>query len=152
MSMEDLTENRNVKKELAVLYETYIDDMVRQKEAESLSDQFTSILVGKKKDPTTEKIAEDVDLLLQEYAQSMPQSGEVRGVLAYMFTAHQSLNMKHPAYMMILALHRSAKHLIPLLSEEDAQALVALYDQTLAKRERLPVNKEAYKLLKKQAK
>lgn len=152
MSMEDIAESRSVKKELETLYDVYITGMVRQKEGESISDQFANILVGKRRDPLTEKIAADVDALLQEYATGEPQSGEVREVLEYMFTAHQALDQKHPAHMMILALHRSAKHLIPLLSKEDARDLVTLYDQILTKRERLPVNVDAYKLLKKQAK
>ena len=152
MSMEETAENRNVKKELAQIYETYIADMVRQRDEESLSDQFSKILVGRRKDPTSEKVASDVDALLQEYVKGEPQSAEVREVLEYMYTAHQGMDMKHPAYMMILALHRYAPLLIPLLSKEDAQALVSLYDQILTKRDRLPVNVDAYKLMKKQAK
>ena len=96
------------------------------------------------------QFAEELAALLRSFAAEEPDSFAAAQVSEYVFRAQSEFRQILSIYWMLSAVHGATEPLIGYLSEEDAQRLLALYDREVPRRERLPVQKQVYKLLKKQ--
>ena len=101
-------------------------------------------------DPCHMRFAEELAALLRSFAAEEPDSFAAAQVSEYVFRAQSEFRQILSIYWMLSAVHGATEPLIGYLSEEDAQRLLALYDREVPRRERLPVQKQVYKLLKKQ--
>ena len=138
---------------LETLYAQFLDEVAKVQEKTTTGDRLSGWFTGSRKfDPLQERFAADMENAMKAFFESTPDPQAVKDVLLYVYTKHVQVSKKHPAYLMVLAVHRYTKDLIGLLDPRDAADLLEIYQLRLPKKEQMPVNTEVVKLLKKQAK
>ena len=106
---------------------------------------------GVKDDPCHDAFAEDLRVLLADFAAAEPDSAAVSRVLRFMFRYPLENPKPSCAYWMLLAVQTLAQDLIELLTPEDAAALAAEYKRDYPRRMRFPAQEQLLKKLKRRA-
>ncbi len=106
---------------------------------------------GPADDPCHDRFAEELRTAFAEYAESRPDSGEVREVLDFVYDEALVYRGPQCAYWMLTAVQGLTEVLIPLLSKEDAKALAASYGKRYPRWKRLPNQDQLLAKLKKAA-
>ena len=134
------------------LYQAYIQTAEQLEADRGLGDGLLGF--GKKPadDPCHTKFAGDLDHLLADFAAETPDSRSVRPVLEFIYNAPQEHRQPLSIYWMLIAVQGTTPPLIARLSPEDAAALQRQYGRDVPRWERLPIQKEIFRLLKQQAK
>lgn len=99
-------------------------------------------------DPCHARFYEDVGAWTANLAASRPDGAVVYEAARWLLLAPAECGEKEARWFQYAA-QGHCKLLIPLLSREQCGALADLFDQYYPRRERLPVQTELYKLLKK---
>lgn len=138
--------------DIMTMYTTFEEDMRSRQAGQSVADRLGSVLAGsRKKDPLQDAFAEQIREACGRLAEQPAASGELTEILNYMYTAHLGHKENDAVRLMIIAVQQFTMDLIPLLNQEDAASLLAVYEKALPRRERMPCNVDVYKRLKKQA-
>lgn len=103
------------------------------------------------KDPCHMDFYEAVGKWSEDLLAAQPDRETVFRVVKFLLETPEKYRESHCFWFMFAAQGFSRK-LIPLLGKEQCAALLAYYDGAYPRRERLPVQKEIYKLLKRSAK
>ena len=93
-------------------------------------------------DPCHERFAQELEALLKAAAEKGVASGELRGMLAYIYRAPKENREPLAAYWMLMAVHSLTPELAGRLCREDAQALWEEYQTAYPRRDRLPAQKK----------
>ncbi len=131
---------------LKVLYTDY-GEKVRQVRAKAspLDGMF-----GFGNDPRNHSCHEDfyeaAEAIVNAFAQSGPTPAEAYQVVSFMLR-EASLHREEESYWYLYAVQGHTRCLIPLLTREDCCKLRDFFDRTYPKRDRLPVQKDVYRLL-----
>ena len=138
--------------ELKALYTGYIEKVSRLEMAKKPADGLLGF--GKKisDDPCHEAFAEELEALLERFAQAGPSSEEVRRVLSFVYHAPAAYSEPASAYWMLNAVQGLTQELVKVLSREDASELLRQYEEDIPRSQRLPVQKKVGKALKAAAK
>ena len=104
-----------------------------------------------RKDPCHMRFYEDAEAWVTEFAASGPDREAAYAVVSFLLRTPQAYREKHCFWFMFAAQGLS-RELIGLLDAGQCAELRTFYDEAYPKRERMPVQKEVYKLLKKGAK
>ncbi|MBQ9269429.1 MAG: hypothetical protein IJ206_07940 [Oscillospiraceae bacterium] len=136
--------------QVKALYERYTEQATALEQNRKIGEGLLGF--GKKPadDPCHMQFAEELAALLRTFAAEVPDSFQATQISEYVFRAQSEYRQILSIYWMLSAVHGAVEPLIPCLSDEDARRLLALYDKEVPRRERLPVQKQIYKLLKKQ--
>ena len=132
-------------------YEKYIEEaIVIRKKAGPLAGIF-GMGNGPQNDPAHVFFYEDVQKWVAKFLQTDPDDGAVFQAARFILCAPAEMGQED-SYWMMYAAQGLAKDMIPRLSAENCEQLRAFYDENYPKKDRMPVQKDIYKLLKKGAK
>lgn len=106
--------------------------------------------MGKKAsdDPCHTRFAENLDSLLLKAADEKPESGHIRKMLDFIYSAPDEGTQPRSVYWMLIAVHGLTAKLIYQLAPGDAAELCSRYEAKYPRRERLPVQKKVLAALK----
>lgn len=107
--------------------------------------------LGKKPadDPCHTAFYDSLIAAVTELAQQNPDPETVREILAYIYGLPEANREPVSVYWMLIAAHGTTDALIPMLTPQDAASLYADYDKRFRRRERMPVQKNILRVLKK---
>ena len=132
-------------------YEKYVQDaIVIRKNAGPLAGIF-GMGGGPQNDPAHVVFYEDVQKWVAAFLETDPEEAACFEAARFILCASEEMGQKD-SYWMMYAAHGLARELLPRLSAEHCGWLMEYYDAHYPKKERLPVQKEVYKLLQKGAK
>lgn len=103
-----------------------------------------------RKDPCHMRFYEDAEQWTRDFLEAAPGQEEVYAAARFMLEAPAAHREQHCFWFMFAA-QGLTRELIPQLDAAQCMQLRAYYDETYPKRERMPVQKEVYRLLKKGA-
>ena len=133
------------------LTEDYLADADKLERSRKPNELF-GLKFGPSDDPLHERFAKDLAELMKDFAAERPDSAALRAVLEKLFGAAKTYPEPRSAHWMLVAVQGLSKELIPGLSREDAAALTKDFEAAWPRRNRLPVQDDVLKLLKKAAK
>ncbi len=137
---------------LETLYREYCTVVDHLEHNRRLRDGFLGLGGGPAEDPCHTRFQVDVAAVLTDFADGEPDSEALREVLSYLYEIPRSMTAPKSAYWMLIAVQGLTAELIARLAPGDAQQLAARYTELYPRRERLPVQDELLKRLKKAAK
>lgn len=103
-----------------------------------------------RKDPCHMRFYQDVEQWVADFRAAEPESREACQAVEWILMA-AARRKGEPAYWFMYAAQGLCRELIGLLDPEDCARLRALYDGSYPRRDRLPVQKEIYKALRRGA-
>ena len=104
-----------------------------------------------KKDPCHMRFYEDTERWVSAFAAARPEEAEVYEAVRFLLETPAEFRGKQCFWFMYAAQGLS-RPLIPRLDRDHCARLRDFYDEAYPKRDRMPVQKDVYKLLKKGAK
>lgn len=134
------------------MYTEYVNAMEERRYTESFGDKVSGWFRSSRNDPLQDDFAKNIEDTMNALAEMRPDAAVLYEILYFMYTVPQDHGKDAAIYFMLLAVQRYTAAVIPLLSKEDAEALLEVYEEAVPKRDRVPVVKDTIKLLKKQAK
>ena len=137
--------------QLQAIYETYVTHMKSVLQKTSTFDGLWGFGNDPKKDPSHMKFYEDVDRHIEGLLQEAPPEEQVFQAAQWIIHTPPK-HENQTVYWCMLAVHGPCKKLVPLLSREHCAILRDFYDKVYLQRNRLPVQQDLYKALKKRAK
>ena len=137
--------------ELREIYETYLQKVAKVMDNASAFDGFWGWGDDPKKDPCHMEFYEAVETHLQALLKQQPSEDILFDVADWIIRAAAD-HKGTAAYWYMFAVHGLCKDLIPLLTPAHCASLRDFYDDHYPKIDRLPVQRDLYKLLKKRAK
>lgn len=140
-------------KEIARLYEAYLEEFYRQKKGHKAFEGMFGFGTGPQDYPCHEKFIQDLDRLLKSLLSRSPASQETEEVLRYIYCEAPARWESEPTvYWMLLAAHSLTPDLIGCLDASGARALYDEYQKRYPRRRRLPVQDKVLKALKERSK
>lgn len=136
---------------LQAIYEDYISQVAAILQKTSTFDGLWGFGNDPKKDPCHVKFYEDVEKYIDALVQSCPAE-ELAFHAADWIIRTPVQHENQAVYWCMIAVHGPCKKLVPLLSPAHCGELCSFYDDSYRRRDRLPVQQELYKALKKRAK
>lgn len=136
-------------KELEGMYQRYYDDL---KKALSGAKPFAGLFgfgSGPKDDPCHMRLIEDVKTYVSGLAEQNPTVEDAKAVVTYILTEQKNVDKDSLGYWTLMAAHGAALPLIGRLSREDALTLAEEYGRLVPKRERMPMQDQVLKALKR---
>jgi hypothetical protein len=104
-----------------------------------------------RKDPCHMRFYEDAEAWVTEFEREKPSREQVFEVVRFLLETPAAYREKNCFWFMFAA-HGLTRSLIPQLDRQQCAQLREFYDGAFSKRERMPVQNEVYKLLKKGSK
>lgn len=104
-----------------------------------------------RKDPCHMRFYEDIEAGVLAFAAAGPSQEEVFQVVLFLLV-QPAEHKEEPSFWFLYAAHGLTRGLIPRLTADQCTGLRDFYDANFPKRDRMPVQQEVYKLLKKGAK
>ena len=138
--------------QLSALYEAYLDKALHVELARKPGEGIFGIGKKPSDDPCHDRFIEDLKQWLDQFRDAGPDSTDVRSVLSYIFRAPKDHPEPKSSYWVLIAVQALTRDLIPLLSEEDAAALVKEYTDAYKRWERMPAQKQVLDELRKASK
>ncbi|MBP0975094.1 MAG: hypothetical protein J6P20_03430 [Oscillospiraceae bacterium] len=137
--------------EIQNIYQGYFDAVQKAEQNRKITDGMFGF--GKKPadDPCHTDFLETLRSILTSETHEKPDSKHIQEILSYIYVSPAEHPEPLSAYWMLIAVHGLTNGLIPLLSKDDAAALLETYSKTYRRWERLPVQKNIIRLLKSQA-
>ena len=136
---------------LKACYERYLDAAEKADKKQSAWGGAMGIGTSVKDHPCHDVFYEQMEEWSRAFLEENPTREQAEEAVAFLLqSAHKYRD--HLTYWYMFAAHGFARPLIPLVSPEFAGQLRRWYDIYHPRQDRLPVQKEVYKLLKKQEK
>ena len=142
-------------KEIQERYAQYVESCRELRASAGAFDGFLGLGHDPKKDSSHRIFYQDVERMteLLAAAPAGPEKAEeLKEVTEFLLKAERRWAGETLAVWMCAAAQGHALKLIPLLSAQDAGELFAWYDENYPRRQRLPVQDQVYKALRKQSK
>ena len=137
--------------QLKEIYETYIANLCKVYKEAKPTDGLFGWGDDPRKDPCHMRFYEDAEKWAEAFLRSRPGNEVVYEAVRFLLETPDKYREKHCFWFMFAA-QGLTRDMIPLLTKEQCAQLMACYDDTYPRRERMPVQKEVYKKLKKGAK
>ena len=137
--------------QLKDIYDKYISDLAKAYKDAKPTDGLFGWGDDPRKDPCHMRFYEDAEKWAAAFLASRPSNPEVFEAVRFLLETPDKYREKHCFWFMFAA-QGLARDMIPLLEKKQCAALLAYYEDTYPKRERMPVQKEVCKKLKKGAK
>ena len=136
--------------QLKEIYEKYVQSVAKVYKDAKPMDGLFGWGDDPRKDPCHMRFYEDAQQWLESFAASDADREEVFEVVCFVLKTPEKYRESHCFWFMFAA-QGLVRDLIGGLSREQCAQLRELYDESYPKRERMPVQKDVYKLLKKGA-
>ncbi len=136
--------------ELKAIYDQYKQEYKTVRDNASRFDGFLGFGSSPKKDPCHNRFFQNVTQWVQEFLAGQPDQESVGEAVRWIFSTSAEHKGK-PEYWYMYAVHGLCRDMVPLLSADQCKQLQELYDAHFPRRERMPVQEELYKLLRKGA-
>lgn len=136
--------------QLKEIYEKYVQAVAKVYKDAKPMDGLFGWGDDPRKDPCHMRFYEDAQQWLEDFAASGVDWDEVFEVVCFVLKTPEKYRESHCFWFMFAA-HGLTKELIPRLDGQQCAQLRDFYDEAYPKRERMPVQKDVYKLLKKGA-
>lgn len=136
--------------QLKGLYEKYKEDLHKVRAKASPIDGLFGMGDDPRRDPCHMRFYEDVEQWVKDFLKTGPGSGEVYEAVHWIITTPAS-HREEPVFWFEFAAHGLCRELVRRIDPAGCAALQAFYDDHYPRRDRMPVQKEVYKLLKKGA-
>lgn len=101
-----------------------------------------------RKDPCHMRFYEDLERWMGDFSAAAPGQEEAFAVVRFVLSAAAE-HRETPCYWFMFAAQGLTRDLIPVLSAQQCRQLREFYDEAYPRRDRMPVQKEVYSLLKK---
>ena len=137
--------------QLKARYEQYRQESEEVLRKASPTDGLFGFGEDPRKNPCHDRFYEDVARWVREFAESNPSSAHAEAAVDQILRA-PSENRDTAVFWYMYAAQKHAAPLIPLMSADSCAKLRDWYDGAYPKIDRMPVQKEIYKLLRKGAK
>lgn len=138
-------------REIRRIYAEYLAETVRMEAEKKITDGLLGFGKGLGSAPTHDLFSDRLDQALVSLAANSPASQEALEVLRFIYDAPKTHQDNALAYWMLMAVHALTDKLIVFLSQENAAALAAAYQDAFPRAERLPAQNKIAELLRKQA-
>lgn len=133
---------------LRIRYETYVEKALEiKKKAGPLAGIF-GMGNGPQNDPAHVAFYEDVQKWVADFRMTQPGEEELFQAVRFVICAPAELGQED-SYWMMYAAQGLVKELIPGLTAEHCRYLLEFYDKNYPKKDRMPVQNDLYKGLKK---
>ena len=135
--------------DIRAVYEEYTAQVSRLERERKAWDGLFGM--GKKlaDDPCHERFLDELEKLLKAFAEEKPSSGDIRGVLDFIYRISCDEDQPSSALMPMNAVHSLTVELAGQLSPQDAAALLEQYTADYPKSRRFPVHKTVVKTLER---
>ncbi len=131
-------------------YEAYIQEVAQVMANAKPTDGLFGWGDDPRRDPCHMRFYEDVEKWTQVFLASSPDQTRVYEAAKFILETPDAHREK-ASFWFLFAAQGMTRGMIPMLSQAQCAALRELYDDRYPRRERMPVQKEVYKLLKKGA-
>lgn len=136
--------------ELKEIYRQYVLDYAQVRRKATPMDGLFGMGQDPRKDPCHMRFYEAVEQWVAAFAAERPE-GEQAYLVVHWILAAPAEHTGKAVYWFMFAAHGLCRELIPLLSPAQCAELRMLYDENYPRRDRMPLQKEVYKLLRKGA-
>jgi len=133
------------------IYSKYVADVAKVYKDAKPMDGLFGWGDDPRKDPCHMRFYEDLERWVGEFSAEQPDRARVYEAVRFIMETPAAYRGKHCFWFMYAA-QGLVRELIGQLDRSQCQQLRAFYDEAYPKRDRMPVQKEVYKLLKKGAK
>ena len=137
--------------QLRVIYEKYIQDVEEVYRNAKPVDGLFGWGDDPRKDPCHMRFYEDAEQWTKQFLNAAPGETEVFEVVRFMLEIPAQYREKH-CFWFLYAAQGLTREMIPLLQGVHCTGLRDFYDENYPRRDRMPVQKDVYRLLKKGAK
>lgn len=137
--------------QLRVIYEKYIQDVEEVYRNAKPVDGLFGWGDDPRKDPCHMRFYEDAERWTKQFLNAAPGEAEVFEVVRFMLEIPAQYREKH-CFWFLYAAQGLTREMIPLLQGVHCTGLRDFYDENYPRRDRMPVQKDVYRLLKKGAK
>lgn len=131
-------------------YEKYVRDVEQAMAKAKPTDGLFGWGEDPKNDPFHMAFYADVEAWVKAFRDSAPEQAAAYEAVRFMLKA-PAVHRQESAFWFMYAVQGHCRELIALLSSAQCAGLRELYDENYPKRDRMPVQKDVYKLLKKGA-
>lgn len=131
-------------------YGRYVEEVRKVRENAPATAGLFGMGDDPRKNPCHMSFYEDVEQWVKEFLASGPDAESAYQAVCWILSA-AAQHRDQECYWFMYAAHGHCKRLIPLLTSENCGELVRFYDDSYPRRDRMPVQKEIYKLLKKRS-
>ncbi len=131
-------------------YEQYLADVAQVYAKAGPTDGLFGWGDDPKKDPCHMGFYEDLERWTKEFRASSPSQEAVMEAVRYILETPDA-HRGQASFWFMFAAQGLTRELIPMLRPDQCAQLRELYDGLFPRRDRMPVQKEVYKLLKKHA-
>lgn len=132
------------------IYDHYDQVLHKVLREASITDGLFGMGDDPRNNPCHMNFYESVEKWVAEFCQTQPDNGSVYEAAKQIIIAAEQ-KRGDPGFWFLFAAHGFVKSLIPSLTVQQCAELRAFYDENYPRLERMPVQKEVYKLLKKGA-
>lgn len=136
---------------LKEIYGKYVEDVARVYKDAKPMDGLFGWGDDPRKDPCHMRFYEDAEKWTEEFLGAAPGNQEVFEAVRFLLETPDRYREKHCFWFMFAA-QGLAREMIPMLGKDQCGQLLAFYEEHYPKRERMPVQKDVCKKLKKGAK
>ena len=136
--------------QLKACYENYLAEADEVLKNRTPWDGVFGIGSPSKNHPCHRRVFSAVEAGVENFVNNDPNQQLAEEAVTYILEGAEPYKNKFP-YWTLFAAHGLARPLIPYVSPEYAEKTLAWYKEHCPRRERLPVHKDLFKLLKKQA-
>lgn len=136
--------------QLKAIYTKYIQDVAQVYKDAKPMDGLFGWGDDPRKDPCHMRFYEDAERWTKAFLAAGPGQAEVFEAVRFMLETPAAHREQH-CFWFLYAAHGLTRELIPMLQASECAQLRAFYDEAYPKRDRMPVQKDVYKLLKKGA-
>lgn len=137
--------------QLKGIYEKYIQDVDRVCGSAKPMDGLFGMGDDPRKDPCHMRFYEDTEQWTKAFLNGGPGEAEVFEAVRFMLETPAKY-AEHSGFWFLYAVQGLTREMIPLLQGVHCTGLRDFYDENYPRRDRMPVQKEVYRLLKKGAK
>ena len=137
--------------QLKEIYETYIANLSKAYKEAKPTDGLFGWGDDPRKDPCHMRFYEDAERWAEAFLAARPENEEVYEAVRFLLETPDKYREKHCFWFMFAA-QGLTRDMIGLLTKEQCGKLLAYYEETYPRRERMPVQKDVCKKLKKGAK
>lgn len=135
--------------QLKACYENYLAAVEKAEKKKTTWDGAFGIGVSVKDHPCHDDFFESMEQWCADFLKKQPTQAEAEAAVSFILETSESYRGKLP-YWYMYAAHGFARPLIPLVSREFACRMRPWYNAHNPRPDRMPVQQEVFKLLKKQ--
>ena len=135
--------------QLKQIYEDYLAAVAKAEKNKTTWNGAFGIGVSTKDHPCHDDFYEAMEAWSEEFVKKAPSREEAEEAVRYIFEMSEKFRDKLP-YWYMYAAHGFTRPIIPMVSPQFAKEMRVLYNERNPRPDRMPVQREVFRLLKKQ--